>query len=162
MTTSTTLPSILILCEGNHRRSPMAEALLRARLGSGSRVSSAGLAALQHFPADPQAVALMAAEGLDLTAHRGRQVTAALALAAELILVMDPAQLKWCEDLVPGVRGRVFLLGHWLVPPRNIQDPPPLEPAAFRKALADIREAIEAWLPHLSAPTAERRGHKKP
>ena len=105
---------ILVLCTGNICRSPMAEALLRARLAElrpATHVSSAGLAALVGQPADPMAVALLAERGLDLSAHRARQVTPELVSAADLILVMEAAQQRHLELLAPSARGRVHRLG---------------------------------------------------
>ncbi|RMH62958.1 MAG: low molecular weight phosphotyrosine protein phosphatase, partial [Zetaproteobacteria bacterium] len=44
--------SILVVCVGNICRSPMAEALLKARAPAKVRVSSAGIGALVGSPAD--------------------------------------------------------------------------------------------------------------
>ena len=83
---------ILVLCEGNHCRSPLAEGLLRKSLTQEIRITSAGLDALLGQPAHRETKALMAMDGIgiaEITAHLGRQVTADLALGADLILVMD-------------------------------------------------------------------------
>ena len=79
-----------------------------------------------------------------------------MALAADLILVMDRAQKDWCEGLVPSARGRVFLLGHWQTPgPVEIADPFQRRPReAFLAAFEAIRQCVSGWLPHLSS---ERR-----
>ncbi|MDR3669582.1 MAG: low molecular weight phosphotyrosine protein phosphatase [Holophaga sp.] len=142
--------SILVLCEGNHCRSPIAAALLSHALGS-VRVESAGLAAQEGCPPHPEAVRLMAALGLDISAHAGRRLTPATALAADLILVMDRGQKDWCERLVPSVKGRVFLLGHWQRPsPLEIADPFGQGPEAFQAAFQDITHCVRAWLPRVS------------
>jgi protein-tyrosine phosphatase len=141
---------ILVLCEGNHCRSPIAEALLRAGLGDRIRVGSAGLRALVGHPAHAQSERLMAEQGLDITGHRGRQLTAELALAADLILVMDAAQKEACERLVPSVRGRVYLLGHWLPAGRQqIADPIGGAPEDHARAREHVQQAVQAWLPRL-------------
>ena len=146
---------ILVLCEGNHCRGPLAEALLRSALPPSAQVASAGLAALEGSAADPEAVRLGRAAGLDLSAHRGRQVTPELALGAELVLVMDEAQKAWCEALLPSVRGRVFLLGHWRpAGEREIADPYRQGPQAFQAAWRRIQLAVADWLPRLNS---ERR-----
>jgi protein-tyrosine phosphatase len=143
--------SILVLCEGNHCRSPIAAGLLSLALGPGSRVESAGLAAQEGCPPHPEAVRIMAALGLDISGHAGRLVTPTMALAADLILVMDRGQKDWCERLVPSAKGRVFLLGHWHAPaPLEIADPFGQSPEAFRTAFQDIFHCVRAWLPHLS------------
>jgi protein-tyrosine phosphatase len=78
-----------------------------------------------------------------------------MALAADLILVMDRAQKDWCEELVPSARGRVFLLGHWQTPdPAEIADPFGQSREGFLAAFEAIRHCVSAWLPHLSS---ERR-----
>ena len=144
------IASVLVLCEGNHCRAPMAEGLLREVLGPGVRVASAGLRALVDAPAHPEAVRLMKAHGLDIASHRGRQVTPEMALQADLSLVMDASQLAWCADLVPSARGRIFLMGHWLhTPPPDIADPFGQGPDAFRLAFDAIQQSVTAWVPHL-------------
>jgi len=147
--------SILVLCEGNHCRSPIAAGLLAHLLGPGHRVESAGLAAREGCPPHPEAVRLMAALGIDISGHAGRTLTPGMALAADLILVMDRAQKDWCEGLVPSARGRVFLLGHWQTPePVEIADPFGQPREGFLAAFEAIRHGVSGWLPHLSS---ERR-----
>ena len=149
-----TIRHILVLCEGNHCRSPLAEAMLRKGLGPGIRVSSAGLDALVGQPAHRETKDWMAKDGVDLadiTAHLGRQVTADLALGADLILVMDLAQKLACERLAPSARGRVFLLGHWL-PPGQQEIPDPIRGGAeaHRQAHDHIQRAIQPWITRLA------------
>ena len=144
--------SVLVLCEGNHCRAPIAEALLASALGPAIRVGSAGLKALVGAPAAPEAVDLLRSVNLDLSRHRGRQFTPAMAYEADLILVMDAGQKEWCTRLAPGATGRVFLLGHWVsTPPLEIADPFRLGAEAFRKAFDDIQQSVSAWVPHLLA-----------
>lgn len=151
------LPSfrrILVLCEGNHCRSPLAEFLLRANLGPGIAVESAGLDALEGVPAAEEAQALLAQRGIDLSGHRGRQLTPELAFAADLILVMSLDQKALCEQQIPSARGRVFLLGQWLPQGRQeIADPHRRGPAAFQAALDHIDLALAAWQPKLAPQT---------
>lgn len=140
--------SVLVLCEGNHCRSPIAAALLRASLDAEIKVESAGLNALVDYSPDPEAQQLMADIGIDISNYRGRQLTTAMVLAADLILVMDQRQKNCCEELVPSARGRVFLLGHWLPsPPREISDPFRQGPAAYRSVFKIINHSVASWLP---------------
>lgn len=145
-----TLRSILVLCEGNHCRSPIAEALLGIALAPEIRVESAGFNALQGFPAHPEVIRMLAGSGIDISSHRGRQVTPSLMLSADLILVMDEQQKDLCGQMVPGARGRIFLLGHWLpFSPRDIADPFQKGPEAFLTAYESIQCSVASWLPHM-------------
>ena len=147
----TSIRRILVLCEGNHCRSPLAEALLRQSLGPDVSVTSAGLGAMVGQPAHEETQRLALEQGLDLQAHRGRPFSPELALGADLILVMDQAQKATCEALVPSARGRVFLLGHWLPEPdREIADPIQRGPEIHQQAHQHIQRALQPWLLRLS------------
>jgi len=147
--TRLSIQSILVLCEGNHCRSPMAEGLLRDLLGAPIRIDSAGVAAQEGFPPHPSAVALMEEHGIDISSCRSRQATAAMVLGSELTLVMDQKQKSWCESLAPSARGRVFLLGSWLPPgQQEIADPNGQGAEAFKAAFEQISRAIASWQPH--------------
>src|SRR6476646_1415768 len=81
---------VLFLCTGNICRSPMAEALLRHRLGDqgvDAHVHSAGLRIVGE-PASAHGVDVMADRGLDLTAHRSRTMNRELLEDADLVLGM--------------------------------------------------------------------------
>lgn len=115
-------------------------------------VASAGLAALEGVPADATAQRLMAGLGLDISDHRGRQLTSAMALRTDLILVMDERQKMECGQMVPSATGRIFLLGHWQPDAaREIPDPFRKGPGAFQAALDQISRSIEDWLPRLKS-----------
>ena len=142
---------VLVVCEGNHCRGPMAEGLLRTVLPPEITVESAGLNGLEGYPADPEARRLMAETGLDITAHGGRRLTPEMALAADLILVMDLPQKAQCQQMIPSALGRIFLLGHWRSSPsQEIPDPFRQGPQAFRAVFESIRQSVSDWLPRLT------------
>jgi protein-tyrosine phosphatase len=143
------IATLLVVCIGNVCRSPMAEALLRARL-PGVDVRSAGLDARDGQPADPHAVELMRARGLDIAAHRAHRVPPGLASGADLILTMDAGQRRRLEHRLPAMRGRVFTLGmpdsfNGRVPGFDIPDPYRGPRASFEHCLRLIERGVDAW-----------------
>jgi len=82
---------VLFICTGNTCRSPLAAAALRAELGDDAarvEVSSAGIGASPGQPASEGSRRVAAADGVDLSAHRSRTVTAGMARAADFVFVM--------------------------------------------------------------------------
>ena len=91
--------NILFICTGNVCRSPMAEYLLRRRLGKQAdwKISSAGLFTGNGMAASQPAIEVMQEQAIDLTPHRSRVVTKDIIDAATLIVVMTAthaAELK--------------------------------------------------------------------
>lgn len=126
----------------------MAQALFAQALPKAT-VASAGLAALVGQPADAQAQALMAQRGLDLSAHRARQLTGPLVRQSDLILVMDADQRRAIESHHPLARGRVFLLGGQQMP--DVPDPYRRGPDAFAHALHLIESSVQRWAPRIQS-----------
>lgn len=110
-------------------------------------MSSAGLNALRGVPVDPLVQVLMIKLGFDLSNHRGRQFTPKLALAFDLILVMEERQKAACEVAIPSAKGRVCLLGHWQeMHSKEIPDPFQQGPEAIRKSYEQILCSVTDWV----------------
>jgi protein-tyrosine phosphatase len=137
------MKSILVVCEGNICRSPMAHGLLAAALPQ-AEVRSAGLNALSGMPAEETAVQLMQAQGIDITPHRAMQITRELCMHAELVLVMSAEQRKRLEDKYPFACGRTFRVGEFSK--RDIPDPYRQPESAFRESLQLIDQGVREWL----------------
>ena len=135
--------SILVVCEGNICRSPMAEAILASAL-PGHRVYSAGLGALIGKPADEIAVQLMHERGMDITPHRASQISRPMCLESDIVLVMEREQKQRLQQLYPEVCGRVFRLGEY----ENVDVPDPYRQPTrvFRSALSIIDDCVDQWL----------------
>ena len=141
---------ILVVCVGNICRSPMAEALLRDALRGQEAITveSAGLGALVDYPADEHAVELMSEQGIDITAHRARQLHPDMVAAADLILVMEAGLKTSIDTADPTVRGKIHRLGEWR--DKDIDDPYRQPKAAFADALKDIEAGVADWVERLT------------
>ena len=137
------MTSILVLCEGNICRSPMAQGLLAAALPD-LVVRSAGLGALVGSPADPLAVRLMDERRLDIRGHRAVQLNRQMCLESDMVFVMDNKQREQLEGLYPEARGRVFRLGEFTK--RDIPDPYRKPEGTFRKVFSLIDEGVRDWV----------------
>jgi len=144
---------IMVLCVGNICRSPYAAALLERNL-LGVHVCSAGLQALIDHPADPLVQALAAEQGIDLSAHRGKQLLAQDLIEASVVLVMSESQQRDVVSRFPFARGRVFRLGEWIK--QDIADPY-RQSREFHIAVQQlIQQGVESWLPRLALINPQR------
>lgn len=142
---------ILIVCLGNICRSPMAEGLLNhyaRERGLPLTAQSAGIAAVTGYPADPMAVQLMRERGVDIAAHRARQLTREQITAANLILVMDTKQKATVEANMPEASGKVDCLGRWIG--FDIPDPFRGPREEFVASLQLIDHSLRSWLNRLA------------
>lgn len=90
----------------------MAEGLLRdrlERLGVEARVDSAGLLD-SGSPAAPEAVAALAARGIDISSHRSRRLSGPLIDAADIILGMAREHVREVALMDPRAWRRSFTL----------------------------------------------------
>lgn len=156
--------TILVVCSGNTCRSPMGAAvlgdLLRRRGGRRRefRVESAGVRATDGLPASPEAIQVMAERGLDLKAHRSRQVTSEVLSGTRLILTMTQEQKEALLSLHPEVADRAHTFKGYAGTPdpeagEDVADPIGLGVEAYRRAADEIeRAAASAAERLLSAP----------
>ena len=107
----------------------MAESLLRKMLtenlgekAAEITVLSAGTGAVAGESASSLAIEVMDREGIDLSKHRAKKLTAELVREADLILTMTLAQKRAVVGLVPMVKGRVFTLREFAEGMREIED----------------------------------------
>ncbi|GIL32023.1 phosphotyrosine protein phosphatase [Actinocatenispora comari] len=122
---------MLVVCLGNHCRSPLAAAVLES---AGCPARSAGLAS-KHVgrTAHPAMIAAAARHGYDLRSHRGVQVSTSLLDWADLILAMDRTVLTALHQIRSSGAGRLdlYLGGH------DVPDPWGQPEAAF-EACAEL------------------------
>jgi protein-tyrosine phosphatase len=141
---------VLLVCTANVCRSPVAQALWTQQAGArGKRVvvASAGTEALPGQLVDPVCAALLAARGLDLSAHRSVRVNLERAADQDLILVMEKRHAQWLCGASPVLNGRVHLLGRWGV--GEIADPHGKEQENYERCIVEIDASIGQWLDRL-------------
>ena len=136
----------LFVCQGNICRSPMAEGYFRHQLaqeGCSTTVGSAGLGALVGYPADPKAQTLMLRHGIDISAHRARQLNLDIVKESDVIFVMTEQQRSALEQQFSMAKGRTFLLGKWRQV--EIRDPYKAPDAVFEEAYHLIVQSWQDW-----------------
>ena len=122
--------SILFVCMGNICRSPVVEAVARARFaraGVEVTVDSAGTENY-HVGESPDARSLASARarGYDASSHRARQVVAADFIRFDRLLVMDRTNLRALLAMAPAEghdRVAMFLHDAGLSAPTDLPDP---------------------------------------
>ena len=123
---------ILLVCTGNTCRSPMAELLLRRRLGDkldcgldqledrGVTVMSAGIAAMVGGRASAEAVEVMRKRQLDLSRHESQPLSERLVRHADIIWTMTRSHRDAIVAQWPAAAARTDLL---CTDPSDVPDP---------------------------------------
>lgn len=105
---------ILTVCTHNRTRSVMTAAMLQSmldeRLGPGGAILGSAGFGPAGLPAIPDAVAAMAARGLDISGHRSRPVTAADIEAADLVLTAEREHVVRVATMTPSGFARAMTL----------------------------------------------------
>ena len=140
--------NILVVCFGNICRSPMAQGLLRHAMPERS-VWSAGLEAVAGAPADAHAIAVSAAAGIHLRAHRSRQLDAGHFAWADLVLVMNDRQRRAAKWRYPPASGKIFCIGD--LSGRDVPDPYGAPYSEFDRVFRLIRDSVQTWVPRIRA-----------
>lgn len=108
--------TILFVCTGNTCRSPMAQAIAQKYVneqepqGITTRISSAGVAAGDGYPATDEAVQVLSVMGIELSGHRSTPLTLGMIDHAEIIYTMTPSHAQAVMTMAPNSVHKVFVL----------------------------------------------------
>ena len=138
---------LLFICDGNTCRSPMAAALAAAMLPPGDCASSAGVGAADGQPAAAPAAAAIAETGGDLSGHRSRQLTPAIAAEADIIFTMAHRHIAQVAALSPA--SRVLLLSAAAGEQGDIDDPYGADLPRYRATRDQMKCLLEKIMPRL-------------
>ena len=130
---------VLFLCTGNSARSQMAEALLVHHTRGAIDARSAGSA---PKPLHPEAVRVLAARGIDISARRPKHVDRVAHLRFDHVITLCDKVREVCPDLPGGPAA-----AHWSVP-----DPAAGGPDAFEDVLVDIDGRVRHLIARLAQP----------
>ncbi len=134
--------TVLVVCFGNLCRSPMAEALLRARLPRDAwRVTSAGTHAIGGDPPTEGAIdAVSRLAGLDISAQRSSPLVQFMLSEADHVLTMSRQQALETAALSPAAASKTRLLGAFA--PATGKSAGPADPFGRRADALEIADPM--------------------
>ena len=102
--------SILVVCTGNLSLADWRAAVASVATGKTDNLGRYLWAGGQ--PGGCQRSGRGGRHGISLEGHRARKLTPQIMRESDLILVMEPAHLRFISDLAPEIRGKSLLLGN--------------------------------------------------
>ena len=136
---TTTKPTILILCTGNSCRSHIGEGFLRAALGDFANVQSAGSKPAGYV--HPLAIKVMAEVGIDISAHRSKPLTEFLNQPVHTVITVCGNADQACP-IFPGQLNR----HHWpFYDPAKATGSEAEILQSFRTVRDEMRRVFEAY-----------------
>jgi len=135
--------SILFVCTGNSCRSVMAKALMEklvneSGLSDKVHIDSAGTSTFAGIGAAPNTVSVMGEEGIDVSAHIGRNINKDILKRSDMIFVMEISHKDVIINLMPEIKDRVRLLRET----KDIPDPIGRSLEEYRDVMAAIKEEV--------------------
>ncbi len=150
------MQTILFVCTGNTCRSPMAAAVMQSRIEAAGKAgavqaASAGLTAAAGEPATANAVAAAAQQGLRLSNHRSRRLTAAMVQEADLVLTMTARHKEAVLSALPTVADKVYTFTEYAGFTGDITDPYGGDLIRYEQCFAAMQQCIKGIWQKFSA-----------
>lgn len=140
--------TLLFVCTGNLCRSPMAAGAMQKLLDDMGSFPMVVKSAGTHAPVGSgptiEALAVCAEAGIDISAHKARQLDSRLIQRASLILVMETWQVDEILNLAPTASAKTFLLGSFSPRGHLVEIPDPIgKPIShYRTCLRQITDSV--------------------
>jgi len=129
---------ILFVCFANMCRSPMAEAIIKKRLGEAVHAESAGIAAHGNAPSKEAVELVQALYGADISRHRPRNISEVDLSRFDFILAMDTSVFMRLQEIESIPKDKLFA---W-----EIEDPCGRGLEAYKLAARKIERQLDQFL----------------
>ena len=142
------LTRVLFLCTGNSCRSQMAEGYAKALGQEIIEVQSAGLEA---HGKNPKAIAVMAEDGVDISAQESTRLNESMLQWADVVVTVCGHADEHCPLLTPGTRK-----AHWpLEDPAKASGSEAAIMATFRKVRDEVKQRVSDLIQHMKTEGAQ-------
>jgi len=150
--------NILFVCTANICRSAMSAAILKKMvvengLQSSILIDSAGTEALVESPSEETTIAVCKNHGIDISMHRGQQITNVMVRDASIILCMAEPHRRIIRGIFPQWERKIVLLkefGLAEAPPHpSIEDPTGRARRKYEKCFIELEAEITRIFPIL-------------
>jgi len=150
--------NILFVCTANITRSAMSAAIFKKMVSDKGLwdlflVDSAGTEALYEMPSDETTVDVCKGHDIDISAHRGQQVTHAMVNDASLILCMAEPHQRIIRGIFPQWERKILLLKEFgrddVLPDPSVSDPTGRSKKKYEKCFQELETEIIRIFPLL-------------
>lgn len=156
---------IMYVCTGNQCRSVMGEYYTRhelAKLGiDGIDVTSAGTLQYPPHPADPEAVSLLEADGIDATPHASTPLTADSSRNADIILCFERDQISDLLEQNPLASRKVFLFNDFANVCEHLRGEGSIAGDSVADRLIEVMDSVPMLRPFLPEASDTEDPHRK-
>jgi protein-tyrosine-phosphatase/DNA-binding transcriptional ArsR family regulator len=141
---------VLFLCTGNSARSQLAQAILEQTAGGAVAAASAGS---HPRPLHPNAVRVMAEDGIDISGRQSRHLNVYAEQRFDYVISLCDRLREVCPEF-PGAAEVI----HWSIPDPGAAGGSDADTyPAFRAVAADLRTRIGFLLARINDPAGQRR-----